>query len=139
MHLFIYKGNDFYEDGKFSVSIHQKETNKFMYIPYRSYHQRHSIKNYVWGELTRYVRYNTEGKKTSKNSKQSFSCVFGTTGSKSIYFVNCSAKSHTNKGINYSTQKPCFPIIANLLLIRKQRGDCSWRERNVSPNRKRTG
>ena len=31
-----------------------------MYIPYRSYHQRHTIKNYVWGELKRYVRYNTE-------------------------------------------------------------------------------
>ena len=33
MDLFIYKGKDFYEDGKLSVSIHQKETNKFMYIP----------------------------------------------------------------------------------------------------------
>jgi len=63
MDLFIYKGKNFYEDGKLSVSIHQKETNKFMYIPYRSFHQRHTIKNYVWGELRRYVRYNTEEKK----------------------------------------------------------------------------
>ena len=31
-----------------------------MYIPYRSDHQRHTIKNYVWGELKHYVRYNTE-------------------------------------------------------------------------------
>jgi len=60
MDLYIYKGKDFYEDGKLSVSIHQKETNKYMYIPYRSDHQRHTIKNYVWGELKRYVRYNTE-------------------------------------------------------------------------------
>ena len=66
MDLFIYKGKDFYEDGKLSVSIHQKETNKFMYIPYRSYHQRHTIKNYVWGELKRYVRYNTEEKNFKK-------------------------------------------------------------------------
>ena len=33
-----------------------------MYIPFRSFHQRHTIKNYVWGELKRYVRYNTEEK-----------------------------------------------------------------------------
>ena len=43
-----YKGYEFYVDGKLSVSIHQKEANKFMYIPYRSFHQRHTIKNYVW-------------------------------------------------------------------------------------------
>ena len=66
MDLFIYKSDAFYTDGKFSVSIHQKETNKFMYIPYRSFHQRHTIKNYVWGELKRYVRYNTEEKNFKK-------------------------------------------------------------------------
>ena len=32
MDLFIYKGDSFYLDGKLSISIHQKETNKFMYI-----------------------------------------------------------------------------------------------------------
>ena len=66
MDMFIYKRKKFYEDGKLSVSIHQKETNKFMYIPYRSFHQRHTIKNYVWGELRRYVRYNTEEKNFKK-------------------------------------------------------------------------
>ena len=49
MDLFIYKGNDFYEDGKLSVSIHQKETNKFMYIPYRSFHQNTQSKT-TFGE-----------------------------------------------------------------------------------------
>ena len=72
MDLFIYKGSEFYEDGKFSVSIHQKDTNKFMYIPYRSFHQKHSIKNYVWGELMRYVRYNTEEKNFKKLKTQFF-------------------------------------------------------------------
>ena len=66
MDLFIYKGKNFYEDGKLSVSIHQKETNKFMYIPYHSFHQRHTIKNYVWGELRRYEHYNTEEKNFKK-------------------------------------------------------------------------
>ena len=37
-----------------------------MYIPYRSFHQRHTIKNYVWGELKRYVRYNTKEKNFKK-------------------------------------------------------------------------
>ena len=37
-----------------------------MYIPYRSFHQRHTIKNYVWGKLKRYVRYNTEEKNFNK-------------------------------------------------------------------------
>ena len=68
MDLFIYKGYKFYEDKKLSDSIHQNETNKFVYIPYRSFHQRHSIKNYVWGELKRDVRYNTE----EKNFKNDF-------------------------------------------------------------------
>ena len=63
-----YKGKDFYEDGKLSVSIHQKETKKFMYIPYQSFHQRHTIKNYVWGELKCYVHFNTE-EKNFKNLK----------------------------------------------------------------------
>ena len=72
MDLFVYKGNTFYVDGKFSVSIHQKDTNKFMYIPYRSFHQKHSIKNYVWGELMRYVRYNTEEKNFKKLKTQFF-------------------------------------------------------------------
>ena len=43
-----------------------------MYIPYRSFHQRHSIKNYVWGELRRYVRYNTEEKNFKKLKTQFF-------------------------------------------------------------------
>ena len=62
MDLYIYKGDAFYLHGKLSTSIHKKETHKFMYVPYHSFHQRHTIKNYVWGVLKRYVRYNTEEK-----------------------------------------------------------------------------
>ena len=62
MDLFIYKSNSFYLDGKLSISIHQKEINKFLYIPFCfvSFHQQHTIKNIVWGE--HYVRYNLEEK-----------------------------------------------------------------------------
>ena len=37
-----------------------------MCIPFRSFHQKHTIKNIVWGELKRYVRYNTEEKNFKK-------------------------------------------------------------------------
>ena len=43
-----------------------------MYIPYRSFHQRHTVKNYVWGELKCYVRNNTEEKKFKKLKTQFF-------------------------------------------------------------------
>ena len=66
MDLFIYKSDPFYLDGKLSISTRQKETNKFMYIPFRSFHQRHTIKNFVWNELKRYVRFNTEEKNFKK-------------------------------------------------------------------------
>ena len=47
MDLFIFKGDTFYLDGKLSVSLHQKETNKCMYIPFHSFHQRHTIMNFI--------------------------------------------------------------------------------------------
>ena len=43
-----------------------------MYIPYRSFHQWHTVKNYVWGELKCYVRNNTEEKKCKKLKTQFF-------------------------------------------------------------------
>ena len=51
MDLFIYKSNSFYLDGRLSISIHQKEISKFLYIPFRfvSFHQQHTIKNIVLG------------------------------------------------------------------------------------------
>ena len=114
MDLFIYKGNDFYEDGKFSVSIHQKETNKFMYIPYRSYHQRHSIKNYIWGELTRYVRYNTE-EKNFKKLKTKFFLRLRNRGFKKYLLRKLFSKityAQRNRLLNTKTLLPniCEPV-----------------------------
>ena len=43
-----------------------------MYIPFRSFHQKHTIKNIVWGELKRYVRYNTEKNKKFKKLRCRF-------------------------------------------------------------------
>ena len=60
MDLEIFKGKNFYICGKLSIKVYQKPENKYMYIPYKSAHPRHTIKNYVIGELKRYVRINTE-------------------------------------------------------------------------------
>ena len=37
-----------------------------MYITFWSFHQRHTVKNFVWGKLKRYVRYNMEEKHFKK-------------------------------------------------------------------------
>ena len=60
MDLYIFKGNNFFNTGKLSIKVYQKPENRYMYIPYKSAHPRHTIKNYVTGELKRYVRINTE-------------------------------------------------------------------------------
>ena len=43
-----------------SIKVYQKPGNKCMYMPYKSAHPIHTIKNYVIGQLKRYVRINTE-------------------------------------------------------------------------------
>ena len=60
MDLNIFKGEDFYLFGKVDLSVFQKEENKYMYIPSKSGHQKHTIWNFVIGELRRYVRICTQ-------------------------------------------------------------------------------
>ena len=60
MDLYIFKGIDFHFKGKLSIKVYQKPENRYMYIPFKSAHPRHTIKNYILGELKRYVRINTD-------------------------------------------------------------------------------
>ena len=60
MDLDMYKGSRFYECGIFDVGLHQKPENKFLYLPDNSGHDKHTISNYVCGELKRYIRENTK-------------------------------------------------------------------------------
>jgi hypothetical protein len=57
--LCIYKGTRFFDTGKFDIKLYQKEENIYAYIPFNSIHQQHIIKNFVIGELQRYVRCNS--------------------------------------------------------------------------------
>ena len=70
--LFIFKGDNFQDDGKLDVTVFQKDINKYMYIPATSGHQKHTINNFILGELTRYVRFNTLGKKNLENKTEVF-------------------------------------------------------------------
>ena len=56
MDLNIFEGDVFFLFGKLDISVFQKEENKYMYIPSKSGHQKHTIRNFVIGELRRYVR-----------------------------------------------------------------------------------
>ena len=60
MDLVIFKGNRFRQKGLLDIKILQKEQNLYAYIPQKSNHKKHTIKNFVVNELKRYVKYNTE-------------------------------------------------------------------------------
>ena len=136
MDLYIYNRDSFYSDGKLSVSIHQKETNKFMYIPFCSFHQRHTIKNYVWGELKRYVCYNME-EKILKKLKTRFFLMLRNRGFKKMFSKSYFNTSHIRKGINCSTQNSLFLLFVIHLLSRKQRTGLFRKGRKYSASRKR--
>ena len=59
MDSYIYKGDKFYFSGILDFKIFQKDINRYVYIPYKSGHVSHTIKNYVLGEIKRYIRYNS--------------------------------------------------------------------------------
>ena len=59
MDLYIYKGDKFYSSGILDFKNFQKDINRYMYIPYKSGHVSHTIKNYVFGEIKSYIRYNS--------------------------------------------------------------------------------
>jgi hypothetical protein len=56
MDLVIFESDRFVKDGRFDVKLFQKENCIYDYIPYNSDHQPHILKNFILGELKRYVR-----------------------------------------------------------------------------------
>ena len=73
MDLLIFKGDNFQDDGKLDVTVFQKDVNKYMYIPATSGHQKHTINNFILGELTRYESFNTLEKNVLKLVTKKFS------------------------------------------------------------------
>ena len=59
MDLVIFKGDRFYESGLLDIKVYQKELNIYSYIPFNSNHPKHVFKNFVLGEIKRYIRFNS--------------------------------------------------------------------------------
>jgi hypothetical protein len=55
--LVVYKGGDVAADGSVSLKVrtHQKELNKYLYIPFHSHHHLGMFQSFVRAELIRYV------------------------------------------------------------------------------------
>lgn len=53
--LKFYKGTRFIATGILDVTIYQKPTNKYQYIPFSSYHPLYVFKSLIHGELRRYT------------------------------------------------------------------------------------
>ena len=72
LNLYLFKSDNFFITGKLCMKVYQKLENSFMYILYKSARPRHTIKNYVVGELKRYMRINTEELNFLKNKNSFF-------------------------------------------------------------------
>ena len=57
--LLSMKAIDFSRKFFFYIKIFQKQQNKYAYIPQKSNHRKHTIKNYVLNELKRYIKFNS--------------------------------------------------------------------------------
>jgi hypothetical protein len=54
--LVIFKGERFYLSGILDTNIHQKQLNKYLYVPFNSFHTIRTKKAIITGELIRYIR-----------------------------------------------------------------------------------
>ena len=79
--LYIFKGKEFHINGKLSIKVYQKPENKYMYIPLYTLTLDIPLKNYILGELKRYVRINTDELNFLKIKHKKFSLVCVIAGS----------------------------------------------------------
>jgi len=54
--LTIYKGDRFETNGKVDIQLYSKTMNKYLYLPFNSFHTRSQKEAFIIGELIRYVR-----------------------------------------------------------------------------------
>ena len=51
--LTLYKGSRFDTSGHFDLDVYQKPSNKFLFLPYSSYHHPHIFKGWIHGYISR--------------------------------------------------------------------------------------
>jgi hypothetical protein len=54
--IVIYKGERYQREKRFDVRVHQKQINRYLYIPYTSFHTYHNKIGWIKAELIRYIR-----------------------------------------------------------------------------------
>lgn len=54
--LVIFKGERFISKNILDIKVHQKELNKYLYIPFNSFHSHSLKKGFIKAELIRYIR-----------------------------------------------------------------------------------
>ena len=62
MDLVIFKGPRFHEQNILDIKVYQKEMNIYSYIPFITAHPPFVLKNFVMGEIFRYIRFNSSEK-----------------------------------------------------------------------------
>ena len=123
MDLYIYKGDKFYESGFLDFKIFQKDINRYMYIPSKSGHTSHTIKNYVFREIKRYIRYNSLKLSFLKIRTQFFSRLRNR-GFKKLWLRRIFLFS--NMKIVKNLWRTRIVLTLNLRWWQKQRRKASW-------------
>jgi hypothetical protein len=52
----VYKGDRYRNENRFDVRVHQKQINRYLYIPFTSFHTYHNKVGWIKAELMRYIR-----------------------------------------------------------------------------------
>jgi hypothetical protein len=55
MDLTVYKGERFKATGVLDIKVYQKPMNKYLYLPFKSYHTRKTKTGFITSELKRYI------------------------------------------------------------------------------------
>jgi len=133
MDLFIYKSNSFYLDGKLSISIHQKEISKFLYIPFRfvSFHQQHTIKNIVLGRALCALQF---GGEIFKNLRSRFLLNLRNNGIKK--YIHAKLFQHVTYSLRdklLNTKLPLPNVCEPLIILEAEKEDFSGKKGNIQP------
>ena len=104
----IFKDTDFQKTHKLSTRCHQKELNRYQYLPYCSAHPKHQKEAFVTGELKRYV--------ARESSIKSFKRI------RLLFFQRLRARGYPTRFLRFCFSKVKYSM-RNTLLLQKTNAD----------------
>jgi hypothetical protein len=105
MDVRLYKGARFHEQGVLDMETYQKTLNKYLYVPFCSYHPVHCKKGFITSELKRYL--------IRSSDAQSFAKL------RRIFFDRLRARGYPNRFLRPLFESVCFS--ARDTLLQRQR------------------